>query len=252
MNLDRSLTILADGVPVGASCRKRLSGKDGLSLYPSLFELRLWNLPDSDYLVLRHAREISVSHGESCLASGTISDVFRRGTKDGVLTTAAFSLGLNLWEAVVSLTVPAGTLLSETIRRILSASGTGIPLLSFPAEDLPLPRPLVCFGRAAEEIASALSMVSARAMLTPSGLMVVPPGGLPVSLVLTEKDLTDEPSFAGENLMILSAPVSGWRPGQTIRLEHSGIAAEGIISERSVDADTGGGPWACEMIVEFL
>ena len=50
--------------------------------------------------------------------------------------------------------------------------------------------------------------------------------------------------------MILSCTVAGWRPGQTVEVEYKNIHARGIVSSRSVDADTGTGPWKCEMMCE--
>ena len=128
--LDRSLSVMLDGEPFSFSGRMRLRGEDELSLFPALFTLEIWNLPEEYFLRLFRAKKISVSHGDACLVSGTISDVFRRPAQEGILTTVAISLGLDLWESVVSLSVPAGTLLSDAVRQILMASGTGIPLLS--------------------------------------------------------------------------------------------------------------------------
>ena len=93
-------------------------------------------------------------------------------------------------------------------------------------------------------------------MLTPSGLMVVPPSGLPEAVQITENDLTDTVAFAGgiqrgtKQLAILSAAVSGWRPGQTVEVRQGSVSIRGIIVSRSVDADTASGPWKSEMIVE--
>ena len=42
--MDRSLTILADGEPVTGYARARLLGTERLGLYPSLFMLHLWNV----------------------------------------------------------------------------------------------------------------------------------------------------------------------------------------------------------------
>jgi hypothetical protein len=41
----------------------------------------------------------------------------------------AIAPGLKLWEAPVSLDVEAGVTVSETVQRLLDASGTGIQLL---------------------------------------------------------------------------------------------------------------------------
>ena len=116
-SLSRMLTVTADGEPLSFSGRARLSGQDGLSLFPALFTLELWNLPEEYYLRLFRCKQIAVSHLDACLVSGAVSDVFRHPEKDGVVTTVAISLGLDLWEAVVSLAVPAGVSVSETVRR---------------------------------------------------------------------------------------------------------------------------------------
>ena len=264
---DRSLTVMADGEPFPFSGRMRLRGEDELSLFPALFTLELWNLPEEYALRLFRCRRISVSHGDACLVSGAVPDVFRHPEKEGVVTTVAISLGLDLWESLVSLTVPAGTSLPETARRILSASGTGIRLLGVgdgSSRPIVLPRAQSFFGRASECIATVLTCHSdrsespPRAMLTPSGLMIVPAGGLPEAVRITETDLTDAPVFAGgalhgsPSLMILSAAVSGWRPGQTVEVDYPDVHARGIITERGVDADTASGPWKSEMIVELV
>ena len=95
-------------------------------------------------------------------------------------------------------------------------------------------------------------------MLTPSGLMAVPVSGLPEAVRITEADLTDAPAFVGGSLhgvpsmMVLSATVAGWRPGQTVEVEYKNIRALGIVKERSVDADTGDGAWKCELLVEVI
>ena len=256
--VNRMLTVTADGEPLSFSGRARLSGQDGLSLFPALFTLELWNLPDEAALRLFRCREIAVSRGESCLLSGAVSDVYRRPVPEGILTSVSVSLGLDLWEVIVSLTVPAGTSLSETVRQILSASGTGIPLLNVPEYD-PVPvRPQSFFGRASECIVESLSTLNSqlsilRSMLTPSGLMIIVPGGLPNPVTIAESDLTDAPAFVnGGKLAILSCSVSGWRPGQTAEVRWKEISFRGIIRSRLVDADTGSGPWKCELLAEVL
>ena len=256
--INRSLTVTLDGEPLSFSGRIRLRGKDDLSLFPALFTLELWNLPEELFLRFSRAREIAVSHGDACLVSGRVWDVYRHGDEEGTITSISISLGLDLWESPVSLCVPAGTVLSETVRRILDASGTGIPFLSALSPDPVSSRGHSFFGRAAECISEALSVASLRQMLTPSGLMAVPLSGLPEAVRITEADLTDAPAFAGgslhgmPSLMILSAAVSGWRPGQTVDIEYKNIRVRGIVTERSVDADTASGNWKSELIGEVI
>ena len=87
------------------------------------------------YLLLSRAREVTVKHEEVVLLSGFVADVFRSRGKNGTETHAAVSPGLPLWEAVVSLDLEASASVSETVRRLLEASGTGIRLLAFPGAD---------------------------------------------------------------------------------------------------------------------
>ena len=246
----RELTVLADGQPVSGFGRACLSGREALGLYPMPFTLRLWNLAEDQFLMLSRAREVSVSCEGSVLACGQVSDVYRRITPEGTVTFAVFSLGLGLWEAPVSLSVEAGVSVSETVRRILAASGTDVPLLSFPGEDMLFSRGQAFFGRASECVASALSAVCARGYLTPSGLCVVPAEGVPVSLELSEKDLVSAPSFPSGSLMVLRTTVTGWPVGKQVSVEYGGLHAEGLILERFVEADTAG-VWRTEILIEM-
>ena len=249
-NLFRNLSILADGEPVTGFSHARLSGRDAVGLSPLPFTLRLWNLPDSVYNLFASAKRVSVSHGDSVLACGQVSDVWRGTAPEGTVTEIVFSPGLSLWEAPVSLSVEAGVSVSETVRRILEASGTGIALLSFPGEDPVRTRGQAFFGRAAECVKEALSGTGARACLTPSGLCVIPEEGLPVSLELSAEDLTDAPSRAGGNLLVVKTKVTGWPPGKQIAVNWKGQRWEGLAVMRSVDADNLDGNWESELLLE--
>ena len=88
--------------------------------------------------------------------------------------------------------------------------------------------------------------------------MLVPENGLPVSCRITEKDLQGKPSFVGGSAhgapsrMILTAVLAGWRPGETVEVSCGDIHAAGVISERSIDADTSTGSWKSELLVELI
>ena len=249
----RSLTVTTDGEPLSFSGRVRLRGQDELSLFPALFTLEMWNLPEEAALRISRCRKIAVSHEGACLVSGSVSDVYRRAVPEGILTSVSISLGLDLWEARVSVHVSSGKTVSETVRAILSASGTGIPFLSKLDPDPVVSRGQSFFGRAAECVTVALTAAGCKPMLTPAGVMAVPQGGLPEPVRISEKDLTDAPVFAaGGKIMILSCTVAGWRPGQTVLVEYKSIQARGMVTSRSVDADTGAGAWKCEMMAEVL
>ena len=249
--ISRHLSVLADSDPFAPDSRFRLSGMIRIGLFPSLFLLQCWNLSESDSYRLQNTKELSVMREDSCLASGQVSDVFVQTVPEGTVTTAAFSLGLDLWEAQVSLSVPAGVSVSETVRRILAASGTGIQLLSFPGEDPAFSRGQAFCGRVPDCITSVLSTVSARAYLVPAGLCVIPAEPPEASLHLKDKDLTDRPAFAdGGRKMILSTTVTGFQPGEEMTLETEGKTYAGLILERLVEADTRMGPWNTQLLVE--
>jgi hypothetical protein len=248
---DRRLTVLADGEPFAPDSRFRLAGTVRTGLFPSLFLLECWNLSEADGFRLRNAKNLSVMREDSCLAFGQVSDVFCRTVPEGTVTTAAFSLGLDLWEARVSLSVPAGVPVSETVRRILSASGTGISLLSFPGRDPVFFRGQAFCGRTAECIQSVFTAAGARGTLVPAGLCVAPSEPLPATLHLTGQDLTDRPAFAdGGRKMILSTTVTGFQPGEEMTLETEGKIYSGLILERMVEADTAMGAWVTQLMVE--
>ena len=199
MTQDRSLTVLADGVPSADGCHMRLRGKTTLSLYPDLFLLNIWNLSDAGFYALGNASDLQVYHGSELIAFGEIAEVNRREVAEGELTTVSFGAGLSFWESFVSLSVPAGCSASETVRRILAAcfpsgssaasagstvsSGTALPLLNWPGTDPVFIRGQAFHGRAADAVAVVLSAIGARAVLVPAGLQVIP-----ASSTFEEKD----------------------------------------------------------------
>ena len=259
-DLNRSLSVFADGQPVTGFRHACLTGRDSLGLYPMPFILMLWNLADSDYHALCATKHLSVRHDDSVLASGRVSDVYLRIVPEGKITEVIFAAGLGLWETPVSLSVEAGVSVSATVRRILSASGTGIPLLSFPGEDPVRSRGQAFYGRAAECIEEALTTPplvargggpkGRRGYLTESGLCVVPASGLPVSMELSSADLLSDPVFVGEGKMLLRTRITGWLLGKTVRVKWKDGSQEGLVLERSVDADNLEGEWESELLIE--
>lgn len=248
--LNRELIVTADGNPVESFNRACLRGSDMLGLYPMPFTLKIWNISESDYYLLSAAKEITVSSDGSILASGTVSDVYWGMTPEGKVTEVIFSPVIRLWEAPVSLSVEAGVKVSETVRKILEASGTGISMLTFPGNDPVRSRGQAFFGRAAECVADALSAASARSCLTAAGLCVIPSSGLPVSMELTEEDLIDEPIRAGDMLMTLKTKPTGWPLGKMVSVTWKGVTTTGLVIERSIDADNAEGNWQAELILE--
>ena len=266
MSDKRDFHVLLNGEPFTQGTGFRLIGRVDLNLYPDLFVLQCRNLPKEGIFQLQNSRQISVLssgsrlesrqissfYNASCLASGRISDVYTQTIPQGTVTIAAFSLGLDLWNAEVSVSCSAGTSISDDVRAILEASGTGIQLLSFPGEDSQPLRGRAYVGKASDAIASALSQAGARGFLTPAGLQVIPMDPLPASLHLTEADLTDRHVFADSGRkMILSTNVVGFQPGDEMTLSFEGTTTKGLIVSRLVDADSYAGPWRTQLLVEL-
>ena len=252
MSDKRDFHVLLDGESFTQGTGFRLIGRVDLNLYPDLFVLQCRNLPKEGIFQLQNSRQISVLSNGSCLASGRISDVYTQTIPQGTVTIAAFSLGLDLWNAEVSVSCSAGTSISDDVRALLEASGTGIQLLSFPGEDSQPLRGRTYVGKASDAIASALSQAGARGFLTPAGLQVIPKDPLPASLHLTEADLTDRPVFADAGRkMILSTNVVGFQPGDEMTLSFEGTTTKGLVVSRLVDADSYAGPWKTELLIEI-
>lgn len=250
MDLNRSLSVLADGRPVTGFRRARLTGRDSVGLFPQPFTLKLWNLSDDGYYALYAAKEISVSSGEAILAYGSVSDVCRRTISEGVLTEVIFSAGLLLWETQVSLSIESGVKASESVQRILDASGTGISILSFTETDPVFSRPQAFYGRAAECISEVLSAFPCGYCLVPAGLCVFPALGPPVSMVLSES-IIDAPARLPDNKMLLRTKTTGWPLGKSAEVKWNSVSAEGLITERSVYADNMEGKWEAELLLRL-
>ena len=174
---DRSLTVLADDQPVTDGCHLRLRGKTTLSLYPDLFLMEIWLLSDAWFYALGNASELQVYHGSELIAFGEISEVARREVAEGELTTVSFGAGLSFWNSFVTLSVPSGSIASETIRRILTASSSDLRLLNWPGADPVFSRGQAFHGRAAEVVETVLSSARAKAVINAAGLQIIPTGG---------------------------------------------------------------------------
>ena len=238
----RVLTVSVDEEVIGDGCRLHLRARSSMSLCPPLCFLTLRNISDAAFARLQNGKTISVSTGISLLAFGEITDAIQRQTDEDSLTVVSFAPGLSLWEAAVSLSVPAGLSVSNTIRQILAATGTGCSLISYTGEDPVFSRGQTFHGRAADAITSVLSAagLSDAAYWTPAGLCVRGNSSDPVTI----SDLTDFPQQTSSGI-ILPVPPAGWSVGQAVRYEN----ITGLIREICVDADNTVGPWKMELLV---
>ena len=261
-DLNRTLRVSVDGIEISQGCRVLLQGAAALSLYPSMNLVGLLNLSDAGYNALADGRTISVATDRSELFTGQIQDFSRRPFPGGgVLTEIGFSLGLDLWQAEISFSVPAGKTVEEIIRLVLEASGTPFRLLTalpssapfdLPAalpSSAPFSRPWALFGRAGELLETLLSSAGLRGCLTPAGLLPVHPSALPQA-ELSEADLTDRPILTRGYAVLQTRPL-GWPVGRRASLMYQGRETTGLILRREIDADTAGGPWSCQLLLEL-
>ena len=252
--ITRSLTLWSDGEEIGRNCRVRLRARAALTLAPLPCLLEIRNLPETEAARLRRAKNIATAAENTVLAAGRIAEVYRaprtsgkRGTSS--MTSVLFSPGLPLWEAGVSLSLPGGIRASDTLRAVLAASGTGIPLLNWAGPDPVFARGQAYFGRAAEAAASVLAACGAEGILLPAGLAVRKGGAEEgAAASLDAGDLREAPGWAGRD-RVLQVKLCGLRPGQRVRWVFAGEEGCGVIRECLTDADTEAGPWGMEMLV---
>ena len=251
----RSLHVFADGREIAQSCRIRLSLIESMSLLPALCSLEIENLSDASAALLSAASIVEVyssslsSHaGSSILASGSILSVFPRIQSGRRILSVSFSPGMALWQSAVSLSLTGGMRVSDTIRAILAASGTGIRLSAFLAEDRPLSRPQAFFGRACDALRLLAESVQARICLTPAGLCVVDPSLQSPTLFLPEDALRSDPVFLHDRC-ILSTEAAGWPLGTCLQFNWKGSSYQGLLSARMLNLDNGDGPWQSQLEV---
>ena len=238
----RSISVEVDGETIGEGCRIHLQARSTMTLCPSLCFLTLRNISDSALARLQNGKEIAVSSGASLLAFGEITDVIQRQVKQDLITVVSFAPGLSLWEAAVSLSVPAGLSVSDTIRQILAVTGTGCALISYTGDDPFFSRGQTFHGRAADSITSVLTAagLSDSVCRTPAGLCVRGDVSDPVTI----PELSDPPQQTSAGI-ILPVPPAGWSVGQAVQYGEF----SGLIREISVDADNTAGPWKMELFV---
>ena len=184
-DFDRGFVILADNQPVpAAGFHLRLTGHHTQSLFPDLFVLRFWNPSEAILWQLRNAHFLEVSHGETPLASGEIADLTQETTPEGELLTVSFALGLSFRASFVSLSVPAGVTVADTVRMLLSAAGSSFQLLNEPESNPVFARPQAFHGRLSDAIEGVLSACDAVPYLVPSGIALNARAAAPVDIYI--------------------------------------------------------------------
>lgn len=248
-NLIRDLHVFADGREVARSCRMSLIARENLSLLPQLFDLSIENLSESSGMCIASARWLEVRSGDSILAAGSPVSHYSRLMFGHHLFSVTFSPGMRLWQSSVSLSLSAGMSVSESIRSVLTASGTGVPLAAFSATDAVLSRPQVFFGRTCDALCRLAAMVGADAYLSPAGLCVIDSSlETAPTLILSEEDLTSDPVFHPDRYILSTVP-KGWPLGTVVRFTWQGQSYQGLLISRMLSLDNVEGPWLSQLEV---
>ena len=254
---------------------------ESMSLLPALYSLEIENLSEASEALLSAASIVEIHSGStdgsssksysinssrgvperasaslsghadsSILASGSVLSVFPRIQSGRRILSVSFSPGWPLWQSAVSLSLTGGMRVSDTIRAILAASGTGVRLSAFLAEDRSLSRPQSFFGRACDALRLLAESVRARICLTPAGLCVVDPSLQSPTLFLPEDALRSDPVFL-PGRCILSTDAVGWPLGTCLQFKWKGNSYKGLLSARMLNLDNGEGPWQSQLEVTF-
>ena len=67
---------------------------------------------------------------------------------------------------------------------------------------------------------------------------------------LSSKDLLDAPVVTGEQFLIVRTSVTGWPLGKMIRVRWKESIWDGLVIERSIDADNTEGNWQAALLIE--
>ena len=248
MKIERDLHLFADDTEIGQGCRMKLILREEFSLMPQLFTMEIENLSESSAEKLANCREMAVRSNGSVLAVGDSIFCCPRWIDGRKVLAVSFSYGFRLWKAAVSLSLAAGMKISDTIREVLKASGTGIQMAGYTARDFALTRPQAFFGRACEALERLADSVDGRAGLTPAGVCVIGAGEQTPTVVMPEDGLLSEPIFLKDRV-ILKTGIVGWPLGTGVQFIWKGNAWNGVIVSRMMDLDNAEGPWESQLEV---
>jgi len=248
MKIERDLHLLADDTEIGQGCRMRVALREEFSLMPQLFHLEIENLSDSSAEMLANCREMAVRSNGSVLAMGDSIFCCPRWIDGRKVLSVSFSYGFRLWKASVSISLAAGMKISDTIREVLKASGTGIQMAGYTAEDFSLTRPQAFFGRVCEALERLADSVGGRIGLTSAGVCVIGMREATPTVMMPEDELLSEPVFLKDR-MILKTGIVGWPLGTYVQFRWNGADYQGVMMSRMLDLDNAGRSWESQIEV---
>ena len=226
----------------------KMTLREEFSLLPQLFTMEIENLSESSVEKLANCREMVVRSNGSVLAVGDSIFCCPRWIDGRKVLAVSFSYGFRLWKASVSMSLAAGMKISDTIRAVLQASGTEIPMAGYTARDFALTRPQAFFGRACEALERLADSVDGRVGLTPAGVCVIGTEKVTPTVVMPEEELLSEPIFLKDRV-ILRTGIVGWPLGTDVKFAWKGNIRNGVIVSRMMDLDNAEGPWESQLEV---
>lgn len=244
----RSLRLFSDGREIGQSCRMRLSLTETVSLLPQLYSLEIENLSASSETLLTASSSLEVRSGDSVLVAGALLSACPRNRSGRRILSVSFSPGMALWQSAISLSLTGGLRVSDTLRAVLAASGTGIPLATFLAEERVFSRSQAFFGRTCDALRLLADSVGAMAWLATAGLCAVNPALQSPTLFLPESSLRADPIFLPDRYL-LSVQAAGWPLGASLQFTWQGRTYQGMLSRRLLNLDNADGPWQSQLEV---
>lgn len=258
-SVDRSLTVFVGEDEIGAGCHMKLDASFMLFAFQNPAVLDIWNLSEKSKWRLMEGGYIEVLRGDDVLAYGEVMEVKTFVDKKGFVTRVTFSASHSLMQSQVSLTVPAGTSASDTVRQILLKSGTGMQLLGWQGNDPVLDRPQSFFKRAAFAIEDVCNAAGVKVAYSPQGIWTVPEdfedvqnSSFPV-YHLSALNYHVSPSIQDGNATLMLDP-AGWRVGQWIEFQDEDepdAEYEGLIINHKIAADNLDGYWYSLLTVQL-
>ena len=242
----RDLHVFLNDHEIAQGCHMLLTAQTTLTLRPALHHLDVYDLSDSSMAMLAGGGVLEVRTGISVLSRGEVTEHYTSRQKGKTITSIVFSPGLSLWSSSVSLSLSSGLKASDTMKALLAASGTGISLAAFAAEDAAFFRPQAFFGRICDALAVLAESVHADIFMAPAGVCASGRDQRAPSAAIPESSLLSVSPISGSSL-ILSTTMLDWLPGTVIQTKWQGSSITGRILSSLIQADNVSGPWKSEL-----
>ena len=241
-----------------------LESRNRLGLVPCLNLLHLWDIRDSDFLLMSRGYFIELYFGRSCLAFGEIVDVFREYLNEGVVVHISFARGYRFWETFISFSVEKYSTADQVIAGIIGRYNEEMSRIDYRSRDhrfryfhytdgsALLTRGMVFHGHAAECMSKILAFLGCRGYVIQGGVVPALSGSASRNRVtLDRRQLMHDPSFTNHDLMILKTAPMDIQVGSWLTVNYGHELRSGMLVESSFDIDNREGNWSTELLVEL-